>query len=247
MHVIHLTETDSTNRVLLDLASQGAADWTVIRAEAQTAGRGRLQRQWLSPPGAGLYFSVLFRPALDPVALPLITLAAGVAVCEVLERCAGTQPRLKWPNDIHLDRRKVGGILTETSGVGGQPRTAVVVGVGLNVSMPAELLEAELQDRATSLHLHWREPVARELLVTEIVSGLRELVAMQERGEAEEVLRRWRLRDGLLDRWLHWLTPEGQVVHGRGLGLDGSGRYRVEDRQGKVHEVLSGDLTLQQT
>src|SRR5690606_6342284 len=142
--------TASTNDEAARLAAAGATQGTTVVAAAQTAGRGRLGRAWFSPPGAGLYASVVIR---DPRAAPLLTLAAGVAIAEGIRAAAGLPVEIKWPNDLVVDaglgrRRKLAGILTEgSSGVDGLQ--FVIVGFGVNL-LPAAY-PADIADRATSL------------------------------------------------------------------------------------------------
>ena len=112
--IIRLKVTESTNSVALVMGREGAATGTVVVAESQTGGRGRLNRQWISPPDTGLYFSLILRPELAPENLARVTLAAGLAVCKAVETECGVLPAIKWPNDLLLDGKKFGGILTET-------------------------------------------------------------------------------------------------------------------------------------
>ncbi|MFM7141205.1 MAG: biotin--[acetyl-CoA-carboxylase] ligase, partial [Alphaproteobacteria bacterium] len=111
--VVHRDEVDSTNRLAIELARGGAAEGTAVVAEKQTAGRGRLGRTWESPPGLNLYLSVILRPALSPVEVPRLTLAAAVAVADAIAATTGLRPEIKWPNDVLVDGRKACGILTE--------------------------------------------------------------------------------------------------------------------------------------
>ena len=124
-----LPEVDSTNRLALQLAREGAAEGTVVFADCQTEGRGRLQRVWQSPPGCNLYVSFLLRPAIAPADAARITLMAGVAVAEMISFFCPEGVGLKWPNDVLIRGRKVSGILTEMKMTGGA-LDAVVVGIG---------------------------------------------------------------------------------------------------------------------
>ena len=128
--------TASTNDVAGQLASRGAGDGTIVIADRQTAGRGRLGRTWFSPPGAGLYVSLVVRAATwGAAAFPLMTLAAGVALAEAVRACTGVPVEIKWPNDLVIGRRKLAGILTEASGTGGLD--GAVVGFGINLRTAA--------------------------------------------------------------------------------------------------------------
>ena len=133
--VHHFETLDSTNDLAKELAARGAPEGTVVVAETQTGGRGRLGREWNSPPGVGLYVSLVLRPMLPPMELPQITLTTAVAVVRAVRRVAGVAPGIKWPNDLLFNGKKLGGILTEMETESDRIRH-VVVGLGLNVNNP---------------------------------------------------------------------------------------------------------------
>jgi BirA family biotin operon repressor/biotin-[acetyl-CoA-carboxylase] ligase len=245
--IIRFDEIESTSSKALELGRQGAATGTVVVAESQTGGRGRLHRNWLSPPETGLYFSIILRPALDPGDLPKITLAAGVAVCKAIELQLGVLPKIKWPNDLLLDDKKFGGILSETGPVAetaAEHQTLVVVGIGLNIQDPVGGFPADLQITATSLSQHTDTTVVKEDLVLAIADALDKEVVLLEKGAFSEILDQWKLRDGTKDRRLTWVTPQGEKVTGTSLGPDEEGLLQIRDRQGEIHQVISGDLSL---
>ena len=242
-----VAQTESTNSLALEMGKQGAAAGTVVVAETQTGGRGRLQRKWFSPPGAGLYFSMVLRPQLDPIDLPKIPLAAGVAVCEAIEQACQVSPGLKWPNDLLLDGKKCGGILCETGsipGTGDIGEILVILGVGLNITTPEAAFPAELRGRATSLLAATGRVYDKEDVLTAILAGLDEIVARCEAGGFDDIFARWRARDVLFGSTLSWLDPAGGVVTGRALGIDDHGLYHIRDPGGRVHSVVSGDISL---
>ena len=245
--IVRLGAIESTSSTALQLGRQGAAAGTVVMAESQTGGRGRLNRNWLSPPETGLYFSIILRPLLDPVDLPKITLAAGVAVCKAIEDELCLKPTIKWPNDILLDDRKVGGILSEAGPIeqtsSGQ-QTLVVVGIGLNIKKPAGGFPPELLGKATALADHLDKAVVGEDLVLPIADDLDRQVALLEQGEFQKILDQWQQRDGIRGRKLTWVTPLGEKVIGTSLGPDPDGMLQVKDEHGKIHTVISGDVEL---
>ncbi len=244
-HPVHfLAQTDSTNNVAMTLARDGAPAGTLVVAEGQSAGRGRLARQWLSPPGSGLYVSFILRPALELADLPRLTLAAGVALCRAVTRSTGVQVQLKWPNDLLLEGKKCGGILTETDGLLGDGPVAVILGIGLNVNTPVTLFPTELQDRATSLTAVTGREYQRGLLLEALSEEVERVVQRMEQGEFAAILAEWRQHDGLAGQRLSWLTPQHTVVTGISLGPDAAGRLHIQDDHGTIHEVLSGDLAL---
>lgn len=231
----------------LQAGENGAAGGTVVVAESQTSGRGRLNRSWLSLPGMGLYFSLLLRPNLTAGDLPKITLAAGLAVCTVIEDEYNLAPQIKWPNDLLLSGRKFAGILAESGQVqaattGQKPY--VVVGAGVNIYPPAGGFSGELEHRATSLSQHTENEIIADRLLEVCVGAIEKVVLELERDKFALILEQWKLRDTTLGRDLAWLTPQGTVVTGVSLGPDPDGMLRIMDHAGKVHQVISGDINL---
>ncbi|MFZ5775140.1 MAG: biotin--[acetyl-CoA-carboxylase] ligase [Thermodesulfobacteriota bacterium] len=239
-----LAETDSTNSVALGLAASGVSAGTLVVAERQSHGRGRLGRAWASPPGSGLYFSLILRPALAWADFPRITLAAGLGLCRAVEAIAGCQPGLKWPNDLYLNGRKCGGILTETGPLAGEERPAVVVGVGLNVNTEAAAFPEAVRDRAISLRMATGRQEPRGRLLAAIVAEVTARVRQMEQGEWGAVLAAWRQRDIHAGLEVAWVNSKGQVVRGISLGPDEEGLLHIRDSRGMVHAVLSGDVGL---
>jgi len=245
--IIRLAITGSTNTEALALGRKGAGAGTVVVADTQTAGRGRLHRSWLSPPGMGLYFSIIMKPRLAPENLPKITLAAGVAICETVETTYALAPQLKWPNDLLLAGAKFGGILTETGPLpdaAAEQLPLVVVGVGLNLFPPPGGLPPGLKGRSTSLSLHTERAIDGEILLEASVAALEQYLLRLEQGDFPEILAEWRQRDGSRGRMLSWITPLGRKVTGISLGPDADGVLRIRDDAGAVHEVISGDISL---
>ncbi len=245
--IIRLKVTESTNSVALAAIEKEAASGTIVVADSQTGGRGRLNRNWLSPPGMGLYFSVILQPKLAAENLPKITLAAGLAICKAIETEYGIVPQIKWPNDLLLAGRKFGGILTETGALQIMPngrRPSVVVGVGLNLYQPEGGFQAELKKSATSLSLHTDRKISKERLLEICVIAIEEMVLRLEKGHFPKILQAWKQRDATLGKILTWVTPQGKKVTGVSLGPDADGILHIKDQAGTIHEVLSGDVNL---
>jgi BirA family biotin operon repressor/biotin-[acetyl-CoA-carboxylase] ligase len=235
-----LPEVDSTNRLALQLAQEGAPDGTVVIADRQTAGRGRLQRVWQSPPGCNLYVSVLLRPAIAAVDAARITLMAGVAVAEMISFFCQSGVGLKWPNDVRIRGRKVSGILTEMR-MTGRAVDAVVVGIGVNVNMARADFEPEYRDASTSLReeagqLCLREDAAfllcdkfeqwYQVLLTEGFAPIRSRwLALSEMG-------------GSIVRVLF----QGEVQEGVFAGIDGDGALLLADALGSLRRITAGDV-----
>jgi BirA family biotin operon repressor/biotin-[acetyl-CoA-carboxylase] ligase len=262
--VLYFTTIGSTNDVAASLATERGAEGAVVIADAQTAGRGRRGRTWFSPPASGLYVSTVLAPrrcGVDPDrATSLLTLAAGVALSEGIERATGLAPRIKWPNDLLVGRRKLAGILAEavaadaqrhpvpntrvslSASGGGSPRDAmnVVLGYGINVGPMA--YPPELRDRATSLDTELGRPIDRATVCVETLAALasryRDLVA----GRFDAILDAWRrLAPAHRGARVSWETNTGpqagitEDVDDRGALL-----VRVGDR---VERIVAGELS----
>jgi len=225
----------STNDLLLGRAVSGAPEGTVIVAGAQTAGRGRLGRTWHSPEGAGLYVSVLLRPSRAMVAL--LTLAAGVAIADGLHAVTGLDPALKWPNDLWVGQRKLGGILAEGTVTPGAP-AQVVVGFGLNLMRAA--LPPDVAGRATSLEEETGRPAERGEVLAACLGALARRYG-QLATDPAGVLDAWRVRARpLMGRRVEWDSLEG-LRSGVSAGVDEDGALRVQTASG-VERIIAGEV-----
>ena len=227
--------TVSTNAELASEAHAGAAEGLVLVAEHQTSGRGRLDRTWESPARAGLTFSVLLRPSLDMAHMTLLPLIAGLATVEAVSAVCGVEATLKWPNDVLVDGRKLGGLLVEIAG------GAAVVGIGLNVSTRQDELPV---DRATSVAL--AGGVAdREPLLKEVLRALaRRYSAWRWSGDPSSVLPAYRERCETIGAEVALELPGGDVVRGTAVDVDDAGRLVVADAvTGERRAWLVGDVT----
>jgi len=234
-----VARTGSTNTDLLARARSGEAEGAVLVAEAQTAGRGRMSREWLSPPGAGLYFSVLLRPAgVSPGLLGWLPLLTGVAVVSALPGLGIAHARLKWPNDVLAADAKLAGILAESTG------GAVVAGVGINVTQQP----VELPPAATSLALAAgaAAPDRQTVLIAVLTELARWYQAWRDQpqpgdpdacGLREEYTRQC----GTLGREVTVSLPAGRMLAGRAAGVDAAGRLEVVTAEG-VTAVSAGDV-----
>ena len=237
--LVELEECGSTNDEAAALAAAGAAHGTVVVADRQRSGRGRLGRSWFSPAGENLYLSCVLRPPLAPDALPPVTLAAGLAVAEAV---AGAVPavRVHWPNDVVVAGKKLAGVLTEMTTRGARVESAVV-GIGLNVN--AAGFPPDLGRPATSLFLETgrRRPLAE-------VRGeiLDRLESWLERFFAEgipAVARGWRTWGGMAGARVRVDLGGGRELLGTAGGLAGDGGLEVTDDAGRLHVVRAGDVT----
>lgn len=236
----HLPECSSTNDELAHWADEGAPEGAVITADAQAAGRGRLGRAWHSPPGANLYVSILLRPSLPMMSLPPLTLLTGAVAAEVLA-AAGAPARLKWPNDIMLPAdgrmKKAGGILIEAATSQGRIRH-VIVGIGLNVG-PVDFPPG-LREIAVSLGNLLSPPPSRMALLQALLNTFEAAYEAFSAEGAPYALARWRRF-----AWLGQLcrvARDTTEVEGRAVGVDETGALLLEDKDGKRHAILSGEV-----
>jgi len=244
---VRLGETPSTNDVATRLAADGAPEGTVVVADEQTRGRGRLGRAWHSPPGSGLYMSVVFRPtdglpddAAGAAVARLLTLAAGVAAAEAVRSATGLGVELKWPNDLVIGRprRKLGGLLAEGSTVAGRVEFVVL---GLGVNLTAAAYPPEIAALASSLEVELGRPVDSAALIADTLAALAERYADLKQGRSREVLDRWRgLAPSATGGEVEWTTSHGPV-RGTAAGIDDDGALLVR-RGDTVERVVTGEV-----
>ncbi len=228
----------STNDAAKELGRRGAPEGTLVVAEAQDAGRGRLGRTWASPAGVGLYASLLLRPPLPPEELPRLTLTTAVAAARAVERTAGVRPGIKWPNDLLLGGRKLAGILTELE-TEAERLGYVVVGLGLNVNTPG--FPPELADTATSLYLSTGRTHSRLALLRAFLEDLEGLYELFLARRFPEILAEWRARTVTLGRPARVRQGDREIC-GLAVGVDEDGALQLQTAGGQVMRVTSGEL-----
>jgi len=236
----HYLETGSTNDAARQLAEQGAAEGTVVLAEEQTQGRGRLGRSWLSERGAGIYASILLRPVLKPRDAAVLALVAAVAANEAIERGCGLTADIKWPNDLLLSGRKCCGILSEMQAEGEVIRY-VIVGIGINVNHST--FPEELGQRATSLRVEGKQFYSRVAMLCALLQRFELLYDDLQRGNRAAVLQLWVERSSFaFGKQVTVDLGSGKKIEGQTAGLSELGNLRVKLADGRVEEVMSGDI-----
>jgi len=238
--VVCLDVTDSTNRVAMEMAENGAPHGTVVVADAQTAGRGRMGRRWESPAGKNLYVSLLLRPSIPTVEAPLLALVAGVALADAVE-AAGVPASLKWPNDLYCGGRKAAGILAEMVSDPDGVRH-VVVGVGLNVNMEEDDFPPDLRDTATSLRICAGRAFRRVDVLARLLDAFGTRYAEFLAGGFTSLRDGWDRRDFLRGRRI-LLRRQGREGWGTADGLDTVGALRfLPDGGPAIESVHSGEI-----
>jgi BirA family transcriptional regulator, biotin operon repressor / biotin---[acetyl-CoA-carboxylase] ligase len=234
----------STNTRAKEMAAEAAPEGTLVIAEEQTAGRGRMGRRWLSPPGANLLFSLLLRPPLKADRVFSLTMLFALSAIEALESCASVRAGIKWPNDLYVKQKKLGGILTEFSVSSGALVEYVVLGLGLNVNWNPEA-DQEMLYPATSVLKERGSGVSRlELLVSTLTSFEESYGKLLEHGP-DRFLGRWNERCLILDKWVDVDSPGGRVS-GKAVGIGRDGALILLGPDGKEKTVRCGDVSMRE-
>ena len=239
--IICYDAVDSTNLVLKELAREGAADGTVVVADTQGTGRGRMERAFFSPPGKGIWVSILLRPTFLPQDAPKCTLMAAVAVARAMEKF-GLRAGIKWPNDIMHEGRKLVGILTEMSAEMDRVNY-VVIGIGINVNIAAEDFPEELRPIATSLMQMKGAPLPRVAFLQELLRALDTLYAEVQRAGFAPVLAAWKEYAVTLGQTVRVIAPAGEEFEGVAADIDAEGALLIDTPAGQ-RRVLAGDVSI---
>lgn len=234
--MVYLPTVDSTNRYARMLAAQGARQGTLVLADEQTAGRGRRGRVWISPAGEGVFFSLILRPGAHPSQVALLSLQTALAVALAIERVTGLCARIKWPNDIVCEGRKVCGMLLEMDADEQQVHD-VVAGVGINVHQ--KQFAPEIEHSAASLDVLTGRVIERAELVRAFLAAFEETDDLARAGMLMEA---YRAKSATLGQRVQVIGQDRFT--GTALEVTDSGALVVEDEQGQRHEVLAADVSV---
>ena len=230
----------STNLEAQALAKEGEAEGGIVIAEGQTHGRGRMGRGWVSPPYLNLYLSVILRPKLPPGLAPQITLMTAVAIADTVQSVLSIPPEIKWPNDILVGGKKIAGVLTESSC---EPDRIlfVVVGIGVNLNFPRELMPESIRETATSVLLLTQKPVDRSEFTCRLIQSLDQCYGELESGGFASIAQRWERFFQLRGKSVRVEMPDRQVS-GRVVGIDTDGALILVGEGGGRERIVAGDL-----
>ncbi|MDI6775684.1 MAG: biotin--[acetyl-CoA-carboxylase] ligase [Syntrophales bacterium] len=234
-------EVASTNDVAFKLALKGASEGTVVVADAQTKGRGRLSRAWQSPAGCNLYTSIIIRPPTEPARASQITLMAGVAVAELLSfYCPSVT--LKWPNDVQVGGKKVTGILAEmrTSGKG---IDFIIVGIGININMKRDAFGEAIQDIATSLREETGGDISRLDLTVKLYDSFERWYKRYIREGFDPIRDMWLKYDIIKGRHIQVMSGD-EVQRGEVVGIDGDGSLLLLNENNITRRIIAGDVSI---
>ncbi|MBQ9697941.1 MAG: biotin--[Acidaminococcaceae bacterium] len=241
-HIHYLKEANSSNEVGKGLADKGCADGTVIVAEEQTSGKGRLSRGWFSPAGCGVWCSVVLRPPFMPSEASKCTLLAAVAVIKAINKYKGVNAKIKWPNDVLLEGKKMVGILTEMSAEFGRINY-IVIGTGINTNVPKSIVPDELKDLAISVADVAKEPIRRVQILADYLQNIEELYETVLQEGFGPVLDEWRKYSDTIGQAVKVIAPD-KTYFGTAVEIDEEGLLIVKKEDGTLEKVIAGDVSI---
>ncbi|WP_028402727.1 bifunctional biotin--[acetyl-CoA-carboxylase] synthetase/biotin operon repressor [Ectobacillus panaciterrae] len=240
---VHFEETvDSTQKIASRLVYEGAPEGTVIVAEEQTAGRGRLSRQWHSPKGTGIWMSLILRPAIPVHQAPQLTLLAAVSVAQAIEAYTGLSAGIKWPNDILINGKKAVGILTELQADPDRIH-AVIIGIGINVNQQKHHFADEIQHIATSLAIEKGAEVNRASLMQAVFAQMEKLYKEYLQNGFGLIKMLWESHAVSIGKEITARTLH-QTLVGTAKGITEDGVLILEDKSGNIHYIHSADIEI---
>lgn len=232
-------QVDSTQAIAHKLAREGAPSGTLVIADQQTAGKGRLGRSWFSPPGTGIWMSLILRPDIPLSSTPQLTLLTAVALAQVFKNySAGVG--IKWPNDLLINGKKVAGILTELNAETDRINY-IIIGIGINVNQESDYFPAELESKATSLRIETGQVMPRNKLIIEIIHQWEKLYLLYLEQGFEPVKALWESHAVSLGREIIARTLQGNIK-GYAEGITPDGVLLLRDEQGDLHKIYSADI-----
>ncbi|EEL51384.1 Biotin--[acetyl-CoA-carboxylase] synthetase [Bacillus cereus Rock3-44] len=233
---------ESTQHIAAKLAYEGAAEGTIVVAEEQTAGRGRLSRKWHSPKGTGIWMSIILRPAIPVHHAPQLTLLAAVSVAQAIEKCIGVNVGIKWPNDILIEGKKAVGILTEMQ-ADPDKINAVIMGIGINANQSKEHFADEIKEIATSLAIESGKPIVRAELMQQIFLQMEKLYEEYIKNGFSVIKLLWESYAISIGKEITARTMK-ETITGTAKGITADGVLILEDRTGHIHHIHSADIEI---
>ncbi|MDQ0271054.1 biotin--[acetyl-CoA-carboxylase] ligase [Cytobacillus purgationiresistens] len=241
-HIYYEETVDSTQKIAHRLSNEEAVEGTIVVAEEQSSGRGRMDRKWYAPKYTGVWLSIILRPNLPPHKAPQLTLIAAVAVVQAIEEVTGLQPEIKWPNDVLLNGKKITGILTEMQSDADRI-VSIIMGIGINVNQKPEDYPNELKEVATSLSIEKGEKVSRAELIQVLLLKLENLYTIYLEKGFYPIKLLWEGYAISIGKNIIARTLTGSI-EGKALGIKDDGVLIIEDQSGKTHHVYSADIEI---
>lgn len=240
-HIYSFHEVDSTNTVAKFLAENGEEEGTVIISESQTKGKGRRGRTWESPVG-GIWLSIILKPSIDPSKAPLITLATGVAVAKTL-REMNIDARIKWPNDILINNKKVCGILTEAN-AHFNTTDYVIVGVGIDSDLDVDRLNDTIKESTTTISDESKQKIAESTITAIFLNEFEKVYDTFKEEKFDEIMYDWRRMSHTMGSYVEIKQPLGKNIQGTAVGINNQGALILELNNGELKKVISGECIL---
>lgn len=233
---------NSTNTSAMEFAEKGCPEGTVIIADSQTSGKGRLGRKWLSPPGKNLYMSIILRPAFSPRDAAVVTLMSAVACASSIKRLSAIPISIKWPNDIIVSNKKLGGILTEIKADMDKIFYAVV-GIGININLTVEEMPADIKGIATSIKNETGSAISRTQAALEILKELDKWYCLLLMSGKKPIIQEWRLLSSTIGCAVK-VTVGDKIFAGVAEDIDEEGMLLVKQPDNSMKKISSGDVTI---
>lgn len=241
--IIYLDSTASTNTYAKKAAEESFKDGTVIIADEQTAGRGRLGRHWVSTRGKGIWMSIMLKPDVLPSDAPKLTIAAACAVVRALWSCCQLDTRIKWPNDIVSGGKKLCGILTEMSAEADEIKY-VIIGIGINANMEANDFGSEVSGIATSINIESGRTVSRKVLAASVLYEFEELYKIfVQNGSIRHFLDEYKSKSAILGKEIRIISKKEEIV-GRAVDISEEGHLAVKLADGSERFIMSGEVSV---
>jgi len=238
------SEVTSTNDLAKEIAAIGAREGTVILAETQTRGKGRLSREWASPKG-GIWLSTILRPRLSVKDIPKLTVMTSLAVAKTINQLFNLKPKVKWPNDVLINTKKVCGILTEAN-TRDSITNFVVVGIGINANIELNSLPKQVRENATSLKHELKREIDREQFLRILLEKMEHYYGKLIDGKFSLVLKEWKSLCGFLGSYVE-VTSWKETIEGWAIDVDENGALIIRLQDGTLRRVLSGDVSLKRS
>ncbi|MEH7109315.1 biotin--[acetyl-CoA-carboxylase] ligase [Bacillus sp. JJ1764] len=240
---IYYQETvDSTQKIANQLASSDSPEGTVVIAEEQKSGKGRMNRKWHSPKYTGIWMSLILRPNIQLIKAPQLTLLTAVAIVQAIEETTGIVPEIKWPNDLLVNGKKITGILTELQAEADRIHS-IIIGMGINVNQKKEDFPEDIQKIASSLYIEKGETVSRANLIRNICKHFEKLYIIYLNQGFLPIKILWESYAVSIGRTIRARTITN-VIEGKALGITDEGVLKLEDSSGTIHHVYSADIEI---
>ncbi|NWF51863.1 MAG: biotin--[acetyl-CoA-carboxylase] ligase [Nitrospirae bacterium] len=240
--ILFYEKIGSTNTLAEFLAEKGKAEGTVVLAETQTKGRGRHGRSWVSPPSVNIYMSIILRPEIEPKDATLLTIMAAVGCTHALRRASGLNATIKWPNDLIVSEKKIGGILTDVH-IEKKKLKFAVIGIGLNINMDLAKLPSDIKDIATSLKIETGRIYSRKEILVEVLNEIDYWYSILKGMNRKKLLREWELLTSTLGRKIKIATVKETLI-GLAESINGEGMLVLKLPSGERRIISGGEVTL---